>query len=83
MLTVNITGSATGTALISSTSSSGTISSSGTPRASDSSATTASNAPTMTNSQRTTPRDHVLDVQLRLRALHELGRAPEVGRARR
>ena len=54
MLTVNMTGSATGTALINRTSMSGTISMSGAPRISDNMTTTPSSAPTMTNSQRTT-----------------------------
>jgi hypothetical protein len=54
MLTVNMTGSATGTALISRTSTSGIISKSGVPRIRDNTITTASNAPTMTKSHRTT-----------------------------
>ena len=54
MLTVNMTGRATGTALINRTSMSGTISRSGAPRISDSTITTPSSAPTMTKSQRTT-----------------------------
>ena len=54
MLTVNITGSATGTALINRTSMSGTISMSGAPRISDNTTTVPSSAPTITNSQRTT-----------------------------
>ena len=54
MLTVNMTGSATGTALINRTSMSGTISRSGAPRISDRTITTPSSAPTMTKSQRTT-----------------------------
>ena len=53
MLTVNITGSATGTALMSKTSMSGTISMSGTWRITDSTTTMPSSAPTMTKSQRT------------------------------
>jgi hypothetical protein len=54
MLTVNMTGRATGTALINRMSMSGTISRSGAPRISDSTTTTPSSAPTMTKSQRTT-----------------------------
>ena len=54
MLTVNMTGSATGTALINSTSMSGSISTSEEPRISDSTITTPSSAPTTTKSQRTT-----------------------------
>ena len=54
MLIVNMTGRATGTALISSTSRRGTISRSGAPRMSDRMTTTPSSAPTMTKSQRTT-----------------------------
>ena len=54
MLTVNMTGRATGTALISSTSTRGAISRSDSPRISDRTTTTASSTPTMTKSQRTT-----------------------------
>ena len=54
MLTVNMTGRATGTALISRTRMRGAISAIGTPRTSDSTTTTQSSAPTMTRSQRTT-----------------------------
>src|SRR5664280_2669750 len=54
MLTVNMTGRATGTALISRTSMSETIWTSGVARTSDSTTTTPSRAPTMTKSQRTT-----------------------------
>ena len=53
MLTVNMTGSATGTALINKTNMSGIISTRGVPRTSDSTITAPSNAPTMTKSQRT------------------------------
>jgi len=55
MLTVNMTGSATGTALNKRTSMRGIISMSGAPRMSDRTVTTPSSAPTMTKSQRTTP----------------------------
>jgi hypothetical protein len=54
MLTVNMTGSATGTALIKRTSMSGAISMSCAPRTNDIMITTPSSTPTMTNSQRTT-----------------------------
>ena len=54
MLMVNITGRATGTALISSTSMRGIISSSGTLRIKDRVTTMTRSAPTMTNNQRTT-----------------------------
>jgi len=54
MLTVNMTGRATGTALINRTSMSGTISMSGAPRISDNTTTTQISAPTMTKSHRTT-----------------------------
>ena len=54
MLTVNMTGSATGTALISRTSTSGTSSRSGAPRIKDRVTTTARSAPTIRKSQRTT-----------------------------
>ena len=54
MLTVNMTGRATGTALINRTSMRETISRSGEPRISDRTTTMQSRAPTMTKSQRTT-----------------------------
>ena len=54
MLTVNMTGRATGTALINSTSMRGSISINGALRTSESTTTTANNAPTITKSHRTT-----------------------------
>lgn len=52
MLTVNMTGSATGTALVSSTRINGAMSISGTPRTSDSTTTPPISTPTMANSHR-------------------------------
>ena len=79
MLTVNMTGRATGTALISRTSMSGTISRSGAPRISDSTITTASSAPTMTKSQRTTLATTASMWSFGRACLHQLGGAAEVG----
>lgn len=78
MLTVNMTGRSTGTALISKTSMSGIISTNGAPRISDSTTTTPSSAPTMTKSHRTLSYDR-FDVKFRTSLLHEFRGAAKVG----
>ena len=79
MLTVNMTGRATGTALISRTSMSGIISRSGAPRISDSTTTTPSSAPTMTKSQRTTLATTASMWSFGTRLLHEFRGAAKIG----
>ena len=83
MLTVNITGSATGTAPSSSTSISGRMSSSGTPLTSENARATASSAPTIDEQPRDHLADHLFDVQLGPGHLHQLRRPAKVGAARR